>query len=325
MNKLMRVMLVIAAAACTIAPGIANAQAYPIKPVRMIVPIVAGSGADLFARLIAPKLRETLGQPIIIENRSGASGVPGTEAVARSAPDGYNILFATTSHMISVVFLLKTVPYDPVKDFTPIGPVIEPVELLVMRPAVPVNSFRELIDYAKRNPGKLTYGGSSLGSYFHLLSQSLNSAAGMDVVYVSYKGVAEAMGDLIGGRVDLTYATVPRIQSLLAAGKLKLLAVCGSMRYPGLPEVPTMVEVLPGFEKPPSWFAFWGPAAMPQNIVARLNGEIVRASNTPEVRNWLQTNGIMVAATSPEQLAAMQKSGTEVFRKVVKAVGVEPQ
>jgi tripartite-type tricarboxylate transporter receptor subunit TctC len=325
MKRLLRTMLIIATAGCVLAPSTALSQTYPAKPIRIILPSIAGTTNDTLTRLLAVRLAELLAQPVIIENRPGGSGIAAMEAVARAAPDGYTLINASTSQMIAVPFLNKNVHYEPLSDYTPIGIVTAPTEFVVMSPAAPGNSFREIIDYAKRNPGKLTFGSAGVGTYFHLLGEAINLAAASEILHVPYKGTVQAQQDAISGRLDLTFGTMASTRSLVAAGKLKLIAVVGSTRSPATPDVPTINEVLPAYENLPSWFAYWGPAGLPQPIVSRLNGDMLRAMKEPKIRTYLEDNTTSILATTPEQLAEMHRSGTEVFRKMVTLVGIKAQ
>jgi tripartite-type tricarboxylate transporter receptor subunit TctC len=316
----------IAAAACLAATFGAAAQAYPAKPIRVVVTQPPGGiGTDMVIRLMAPKMSEALGQPVVVDNRGGASGVIGAEIVAHAAPDGYTLMFSTPTQVITVLFLSKSVPYDPLKDFTPITVAAEPVTCLVVNAAVSANSVRELIDYAKRNPGKLSYGTPGIGSVYHLTGETFNAAAGVNLIHVPYKGPMQALNDLFGGRIEVSYTSLGTALPFQRAGKLKVLAILEGARYSGTPELATVGESVPGFEKPASWFALFGPAGLPQPLVARLHAEAVKALHAPDVRAKLDEGAIAIVANTPEQFAAMLKRGREVYGAAAKAANLKPE
>jgi tripartite-type tricarboxylate transporter receptor subunit TctC len=320
-----RVLRVLVAGVCFSLLQGPFAQTYPVKPIHLTVTNPPGPSTDLFARMVAPKIGEALGQPVVVENSGGASGMIGAEHVAHAAPDGYNIMFCTTTQLMSVVVLNKTIPYDPMKDFAPITLAIQPVEIVLMRPNAPFKSFREFIDYARRNPGKLTYGSAGIGSTFHMVGETLKSAAGVDILHVPFKSPVLATQDVVADRVDIAFSAFGSTRTLITSGKVKLVAILENERFKGSPDVPTVAEIVPGFEKVPSWFAFLGPAGLPPAIVSRWNAEVAKAMNAPDVRAWLDTNGLLVVASTPEQLTARIKSGTEVYRKVVNQLGIKPE
>jgi tripartite-type tricarboxylate transporter receptor subunit TctC len=302
----------------------AAAQSFPSKPVRMVIPFPPG-GVDVTGRILASKLGELLGQPVVVDNRGGANGIIGSEIVARAAPDGYTILLTTPSTHITAVYLQKGVPYDPVRDFTPLCAVLEPVSLLVVHPSVPANTVQELVALAKKNPGKLTYSSSGIGSVFHLTGEALKEAAGVDMLHVPYKGTGPSLADVVAGRIDVTISAVTSTRPQIATGKLKVLAVAEPNRYPSMPNLPTISEAVPGFDKPSTWFGFFGPAGMPRPVVQRLNTDMVKAARAPELQDKLHESGFSVIAGSPEEFAAMLKKGLEVYGKLVKSVGLKPE
>ena len=324
MNPSHRIAAVATLAAFGLLSAAAHSQSFPSKPLRIVVP-TQGVSVDLFPRMLTPMLSEGFGQPVIVENRTGGSGIPGTDYVAKAAPDGYTILHGSTSNLISVMFLRKDVPYDPYKDFTPLAAAVEPVDYVMVRTSLPVNSLKELVDYAKRNPGKLSYGSGGTGAYHHLVGEALQMATGMTLLHVPFKSVALAGPEVIADRIDMTFGTLPGTRAFVTTGKAKLIAYLGKGRYAGLPDIPGVGELYPAFNKPPAWFAFWGPAGMPQPIVARWNAEIVKAMNSPEARSWYETNGAVVYASTPERLTQMMRESTEVYRNIVNAVGLKPE
>ncbi len=322
MNPLYRIA---AFSAIILLSAAAQSQTFPSKPLKIVVP-TQGVSVDLYPRLLTPILSAGFGQQVIIENRTGGSGIPGTDYVAKSAPDGYTILHGTTSNLISVMFLMKNVPYDPYKDFTPLAAGVQIVDFVMIRSSLPVKTFRELVDYAKQNPGKLSYGSGGAGAYHHLVGETLQMATGMQLLHVPFKSVALAGPEVMADRIDMTFGTIPGTRAFVSGGKAKLVAyIGGNSRYPGLPEIPGIGESFPSFEKPPSWFAFWGPAGMPQPIVTRWNAEVVKAMNSAEGLAWLETNGGYVYGGPPEKLAQMMREGTEIYRKIVTTAGLKPE
>ncbi len=302
------------------------AQAYPAKPVRVVVPFPGGpSGIDQGLRTAQQKIAEFLGQPLVIDNRSGANGTIGSENVARATPDGYTLLFTTPSTHVTAVFITKYLPYDPVRDFTPITAVVEPVTGLVAAPTVPVGSVKELIEFARRNPGKLSYASSGIGSVFHLTGELFKQTAGVDILHVPYKGTQQALTDTMSGQNSLTLSAISPVIPLARSGKLKLLAVLEARRFALLPDVPTVGEALPGFEKPASWFGFFGPAGLPQPIVTRIQADVVRGFSVPEVRSRLEEMGLVVIGSTPTEFSSMLQKGYEVYGRAARAAGIKPE
>jgi tripartite-type tricarboxylate transporter receptor subunit TctC len=313
------------AVATAFLPALAAAQAFPNKPVHVTISIPAGGAADVILRVVAPEIQKNLGQPLVLENQPAMSGVIAAEKVAKLPPDGYNIFFTTPSSQITVKFISKNVRYDPEKDFTPITAFVEPVSTLVVHPSVPVNTLQEFIAYAKKNPGKLAYGTPGVGSVFHLVGEAFREAAGVDVLHVPYKGTITAVNDLAGGQIQWTLSAFPNVRPYVQSGKLKLLAWASSKRFSAYPNIPTVTEVLPNFEAPPSWFGMFGPANMPRPVLTRLNGDMVKALNVPEIKAKVEEMGNIVVANSPEEYAALMKRGTAIFGKVFKAAGLKPE
>ena len=305
--------------------SISQAQTFPAKPVRVIITIPAGGAADVILRMVGPRIAEGLGQPLILENRPAMSGVLASEQVAQMAPDGYNLLFTTPSSQITVKFLSKNVRYDGEKDFTPITAFVEPVSTFVVHPSVPANSLKELIDYAKRNPGKLAYGTPGVGSVFHLVGEAFKQAAGVDILHVPYKGTIIAVNDVVGGQIQMTLSALPNVRPFLASGKLKLLAWLGSRRFPVAPNVPMASEIVPGFEQPPSWFGMFGPAKMQRPVVQRLNSEMVKVLTSAEMKPKLEEMGNFVIANSSEEFSALMRKSSELFGKVISNAGIKPE
>jgi len=310
-------------AACLALPLAAQAQGYPSRPIRSIM-TVAG-GADIVARLVAQGLSGALGQPVVVETQSGAGGAIGADTVARAAPDGYTIMLTSASALVMNRFLSKSARLDPLGDFTPITKAFETVALVVTSPAFPVNSMRELIEYARRHPGNLSYGTSGIGTTHHLAGESIRLLTGIDWVHVPYKGGPPVITDLIAGEIQVGFSILATAAPFVASGKIRILAVNGAKRYHVIRDVPTVTEQLPGYEPPSTWGGYFGPAGMPRTIVARLHDEIVRILNSAEVRAKAEDIGFPVATSTPEELSATIRRDIEYTARIVKAVGIRPE
>jgi len=325
MKRLASLVLLIGSGACALAPA-ALAQSFPAKPIRLMVPFEPGAaGVDFAVRQMTPKMSEGLGQPVVIENRAGANGMIGAEMVSRAQPDGYTLLFTTPSTHITSVFLLKNMPFDPVKDFTPITAAVEPATCIVVHVAVPAGSMKEFIEYVRRNPGKLSYGSAGIGSTYHFAAERLKQAAGLDMVHVPYKSAPSSLTAVVSGQIEVSFSTVASVMPNVRAGKIRLLGVLERTRHPRFTDVPTVSETVPSFEKPASWFGFFGPRGLPPPILARLHTEIVKALNAPEVKARFDESGMFVIGNTPEQFAASIKRGYEVYGEAAKAAGVRPE
>jgi tripartite-type tricarboxylate transporter receptor subunit TctC len=324
-----RTFRVVAAALCglgLISPLPASAHTWPsAKPITIVVPVPPGPSVDMIARLVAAKLQTALGQTVIVDNRSGANGMIGSAVVAHAPPDGYTLMAATPASHVTAVHLMKNLPVDPVKDFTPIMAAVEPVTALVVNADLPVNSVQELIAYAKANPGKLSYGSSGIGSVFHLTGELFNRTAGVNIVHVPYRGVAQPMQDVAAGQIQLLHISLSSARGALASGKAKVLAILEPHRYSKLPDVPSLSEILPAFRKPSTWFGFFGPAKLPPDILARLSTEMRKGINEPDVRAKLEAQDLIIIADTPAEFAALQKQGIEQFGEIIKAAGIQPQ
>lgn len=312
-------------------PGSASAQAWSAqawptaKPITIVVPVPPGPAVDFIARLVADKLRQSLGQAVVVENRGGASGAIASTMVARAAPDGYTLIAATSGTHVSPVHLMKNLAYDPVKDFTPIMAAAEPVTGLVVNAGLPIKSVPELIAYAKAHPGKLTYGSSGVGSVFHVMGELLNQTAGIETRHVPYRGVALALQDVIAGHIPMMFVSVSSAAGALQDGKARLLAVLEPKRYAKMPDVPSMSEFLPTFRKPSTWFGFLGPSNMPRELVARINLAMVQAITATEARAKLEGSDLTLIAGTPDQFAKLLRDDIENFGAIVKAAGITPQ
>jgi len=296
------------------------AQPYPSKPVRIVVNFPAGGVADLYGRIIAAKVQEAWGQPVVVENRTGAGGNIGADAVAKSAPDGYTLnMSAIGPHAINVSLFSK-MPYDPVKDFAAVALVLEAEGLLVLHPSVPARSVAELIAHARANPGKLTFASAGMGTASHLAGELFKSMAKVDMTHVPYKGNVPAITDLLAGQTSLLFATMPTVLPHAKAGKLRALATIGSVRSMAAPELPTIGESLPGFEVN-NWIGLFAPAGTPPEIVRRWNGEVMRIMQAPDIQARLPAEGARFSPNTPEQFAAFVKSEIAKWAPVVKASG----
>ncbi len=304
-------------------PQIAIAQAYPAKPIRTIVTF-AGVGEAL-CRMVAQKMTENLGLPVILESQAAAGGAVGAEAVMKAPPDGYTVLATTPGTHVMRQFLTKQMTFDPIRDFTPITLAWETVAVVAVHPSLPVNSMRELIDYAKKNPGKLSYGTSGIGTSHHMASEMLKLTAGVDMVHVPYKTGAQSFQDAVAGQIPVLYGVFAQIQPAVQSGKLKIIALQNDRRFPLAGDVPPLKDIVAGFNGPPFWTSYYGPANLPQALVRRLNTEINKAAGAPEVKAKLDAAGFLVVGTTPEELAAINKADIERAGRLVKAAGIQPE
>lgn len=310
-------------AVCLLAgAGAAAAQTYPVKPVRMVIPYPPGGGSDTIGRPLAQKLAEGLGQQVVVENRGGANGNIGMEAVARSAPDGYTLVFALSAQLAINPGLYQKLPYDPLRDFAPITLLAAGGYLLVVHPSLPAQSLKDLVALARARPGQIAYSSSGNGSGGHLAMELLNSMAGIRMLHVPYKGGGPALMDLIAGQVQVLFATQlaswPHVQS----GRVRALAVSTAKRPASVPDLPTVSEAgLPGYDSG-VWYAVLAPAGTPRDIIMRINGEIARALKQPDYRSLLVNNTIEPIGSPPEQLSQYIKSELTKWAKVIKAANV---
>jgi len=305
--------------------ALAAPAAAQTKPVTIVVPFPPGPALDLVARLSGAKLAEALGQPVVVENRTGANGTLGANAVARAAPDGQTLLFTTASTHVTAMHLMKSLPYDPVKDFAPILAAVEPVTCLIVNGALPVNSIGELVAYAKARPGALSYGSSGVGSVFHLMGELFNQTAGVSINHVPYRGVAPALQDVVAGHIPMAFLSISNVLALGDSGSVKILAVLEPMRFARRPDIPSMSEAIPAFRKPSSWFGVFGPAGLPAPMAGRLNGEIVKALGAAEVKAKLDENGLAMIGGTPEDFRALIADGIARYGAIIKAAGIKPE
>ena len=320
--RVAQVLLIFSSFAAALAPRDVFAQAYPVKPVRVVVPAVPGGGTDILARLLSPRLTALLGQSIIVENRAGASTNIGTEFVARAAPDGYTVLIATTPHAVNPS-LFRKLPFDPIHDFTMISQLALTQTVLVVHPSLPVKTVKEFIALAKGRPGQLTAATSGGTSQF-LAVEMLKTMAGIDVLNIPYKGAGLALNDTIAGHVQFQVNTLLAALPYIQSGRLRPLAVCGAKRATSLPDVPTVAETIKGFESS-GWYALLGPANMPRDVVLKLHDAFSKALHTPEITRRLSELGVDVVAGTPDELTRLMPREITKWAAVVKSSGAKPE
>jgi len=321
-NKWIRAL---AALVTTLAAACAFAQAYPTKPIRVIVPFPPGGAVDFYARVVQPPLSELLGQQIVIENKVGASGMVGAEAVAKSAPDGYTLLLGNIASLAINVGIYPKMPYDPLKDFTPVIRTVDVNYVLVVHPSLPVKTVAELVAYAKANPGKLSYGSAGSGSLPHLGTELFKAQTGTDMVHIPYKGGGPMVTDLLGGNVQLVIADQANLMPHVQSGKLRALAVATPRRSPNAPDLPTIAESgLAGFDAT-AWQGLVGPAGLPPDVVKRLNDAFNQVMAMPAVREKLVGGGLEPVGGTPEQFRAFIASEIAKWTKISKDVGAKAE
>jgi len=314
----MRSLIIILALAFV---GSADAQSYPAKPVRLLVGFAPGGGTDIIARLLAQSLTERWGQPVVVENKLGASGNIAAEVVAKSAPDGYTLLMAFSSHASNAA--LSKLPFDIKKDFSSITLVGSGPALILANPALPAKTLAELIAYAKAHPGEIKYGSSGVGGPVHLAGELMQHLAGIEMVHVPYKGIALAMTAILAGDIQITYATPLSAYQHLKSGRLVALSVAAPNRYPTLPEVPTAAEAgLPGYNVD-FWYALIGPGGMPRALVDRIQRDVAAIVNAPAMKESLLAQGVIAVGGKPDELDALITREYEQWVKVVRARNVK--
>ncbi|WP_048441642.1 tripartite tricarboxylate transporter substrate binding protein [Caenimonas sp. SL110] len=318
-----RLLASVVATATVFATG-AMAQAYPNKPIRMIVPYAAGGPTDVLARVMAQKLTESVGQNVIVENKPGANGIPGTDAIAKATPDGYTIGLSTIGPLAVNPSLIANVPYDPLKDFAPIMLLARSYSMLAVHPSVPANNMRELVALAKANPGKYSYATGGVGTTQHLSGELLSNVAGIKMLHVPYKGEGAAQSDLLGGQVHMMFTSTIIANTHVKAGKLRAIAVASAQRLPSIPDVPAIAETYPGFEVT-AWFGMVAPAGTPEPIVRRLNDAFQAVLKNPEVVKKLEDLGALPAGGPPSDLMALIRSELPKWRDVIRKADIKAE
>ena len=309
---------------CAMAATATYAQQYPVKPVRLVVPSAPGGGTDITARLLAPRLTERLGQQVVVENRAGAGTMIGIEAVAKSPPDGYTLLMGLSTLAINSA-MYKKVPYDPVRDFAPISQVIAAPNMLVVHPSVPARSVKELIAFTRARPGQLNYASAGHGTNPHLSMELFLSMTGLKVVHIPYKGLAPGIVDLLAGHVSLATATMLTGLPHVKSGRLRCLGTTGATRAAVLPDQPTVAEAgVPGYEAS-QWYGVLAPAGTPKEIVARLNADIVRIVQSPDMKEKFAVDGTDPVGSSPDDFARYITSELTKWGKVARDAGIKPE
>jgi tripartite-type tricarboxylate transporter receptor subunit TctC len=321
MHRILRLGLIVMALALASA---ALAQGYPLKPVRLITEFVPGSSGDVNLRSIVERWSPLVGQAIIIENRPGAGGVVAAQQVVPAAPDGYTLLGATANVPVTRVHLAKNNPINVERDLTPITQLTETTAALIANPAFPANNLTEFLDYTRRNPGKVSYASSGVGSTHHLSGEQIKMLTGIDMVHVPYKALQLAVQDVVSGQIPVSFSTSGEAISQVKAGKVKVIAVVNLVRFPAWPEVGTVAETLAEFEPPPLWVALYGPGAMPRQLVLRIHSDVARVLAEQGVRDKLGALGTRAVGNSPDELAELMKRQTAAIGRVVRAANIQP-
>lgn len=298
------------------------AQPYPTRPIRLVVPYPPGGPTDFVGRTVGQKLSQALGQQIVIDNRPGAGTVIGSELVARAAPDGYTLLFGTGGGTFLAPLMLSNVPYDPHRDFAPVGMLVQSPQVLVVHPSVAAHSVSELVALAKAKPGALNFASVGTGTSPHLGGELFQSLAGIKLVHVPYKGTAPAVTDLISGQVHILFTSMPTVLAHVQGGRLRLLGTGGTRRSAVIPETPLIAETLPDFELV-TWYGIFAPARTPDAIITRLNTEIVKALADPESRDRLAAQGLEPAPMTPEELKRYTQQDSSRWARLIKAAGIK--
>jgi tripartite-type tricarboxylate transporter receptor subunit TctC len=313
------------AVALSLTCAAAHGQNYPNKPIRLVVPFPPGGATDILARVLAEKMSPRLGQPIIVDNKAGAAGIIGTDAVAKAPPDGYTIVLGLSNSMLTNVFLYEKLPYDPRKDIIMVSQVATAPLVLVVNPSVTASNATELLQYVTQHKGKVTYGSYGIGTYPHLAGAWMSATQQADMTHVAYKGEAPMMQDLVGGQIQMAYASVLQAKPYIDAGKIKVLGVTGERRVSVLPNVPTLVEQ--GYKddayRATGWLAIGLPANTPKPIVQRIADEVRAACELPDVRSRIAAMGFEIKCSTPEVFAADYKKELPVWERLIKQSGAK--
>ena len=320
----MRRLVGLLVALALLAPATLCAQAWPQKTITIISPYPPGATNDMLARLIAPKLSETFGQSVVVENRTGASGNIGTALAARAAPDGYTIMIGNDATHATNVFLYKDIGFDPVTSFAPITLAARNIIGIALHPSVPVDDVKGLIAYARSTPSKVSFGSSGTGSPHHLAGELLQQMADIKLTHVPYRGGGQAVIDLLGGHLPMMFASLAAVMQYRDAGKVKVLAVVEKERYALLRDIPTVGETVPGFEMS-SWLGLFAPAGTPAPIVDQLNRAIVTAMRTDDVRGKLDPQGLEIIGSTPAVFSAVIRQDLDRRREIIRAAGIQPE
>ena len=321
MNGMLR-RSVIAVMALAMQSG-AHAQQFPTKPVRIVAPFAAGSTIDIIGRIISPRLHEALGQPVIVENRPGAGGMIGVDYVAKSVPDGHTLVIGALGPLAMNPALYPKTPFDPVKDFAAVSLLATGPVVIAVHPSIPAHDIKELVEFARKRPGQLNFGSPGVGSSPHLTGELFKLITKTNIVHVPYKGNAEAITDLIGGQLSMVFTGVPPVVPLAKAGKVRLLATTGKERMANLPDVPTIKEAGITGADVLIWYGVVAPAGTPKDVIVRLNREIVKAMNTPDVRDKFAQQGVDPAASTPEEFAEFIRTEVGRWGKVIRTAGIK--
>ena len=315
-------MLLLCAPLLPAATGLCAAQTYPLRPIRLVVPFTAGGGTDLIARSVGAKLNEAWGQPIVVDNRTGGTGAVGSVLVAQAAADGYTLIMVTAStHAISPHFVRKRV-FDPVKDFTAVTLMANSHEVVVAHPATAANTIKALIALARAKPGTLNYASAGTGTIGHVTAELFKIVTSTDIAHIPYKGTGDAIRDLLGGQVQIMFGAPGAVIAHVRSGRIKALAVCHRERLPEMKDVPTMAEAGYPAVEASNWYAMLAPARTPQSVIARLNHEIARILQLPEIREQLRRQGYDAVSSTPDALAKLLESDLEKWGKVVARLGL---
>ncbi len=302
--------------------GAAAQSPYPTKPIRLVVPYPPGGPTDFVGRAVAAKLTELLGQTVVVDNRPGAGTVIGSELIARATPDGYNLLFGTGGGTFLAPLILPKVPYDPQKDFAPVAMLVMSPQVLVVHPSTGANSVKELIAVAKSKPGQLNFSSVGTGTSPHLGGELFKALAGVDIVHVPYKGTAPGMMDLIAGRVQLAFSSIPTVLTHVQAGRLKMLGTGGTRRSAALPDIPPIADTLPGYELV-TWYAIFAPTGTPAAIVNRLNAEIAKVLKDPDIQKRLGEQGLEPVVMTPQELKRYTETDVSRWTRLIKAANIK--
>lgn len=290
-------------------------EKYPSRPIRLVVPFAPGGGTDIMARTFAQKLSESFGQTVVVDNRAGGGGTIGTETVVRATPDGYTMIIVSGSYAANAA--VYKLPYDPVKDIAPIALVGETGNAIALPLSVPIRSIKELIAADKADPGKINYGSTGTGGFTHLITELFNQLAGTKLTHVPYKGTGPALNDLLGGQIQILFASLPSAVPLIKQNRIRAIGVTTSKRSNAIPDVPAIAEAVPGYEAV-LWYGFWGPKQLPKNIVTLWNAEIRKAVKLPDIKARLANEGLEPSDSPPERFNEIVKRDVAKWQKVVK-------